>query len=355
VSNNKQLCGSLPDALTAGSTTVKADGTSLGQPCTGARKPVLDDRAAVGGAGSADNPAGSPSGSKLSSEWDNCQRHPQRSSWVCWHGSVGNTTACPCSHVHVATAADGLLGMLCSQSDSQRCSKQQHCGQVLKGALTCCMRLLLCACRPGKRAAGCWRGRRRAGRRGSRHHVFPSQEASAPAGRRGWPARPGESAGLCHCLEAEEARGRGPTDGCCCPKWVWWLAPCLAACLPAARVVHAAACRWPARSCCLDLSTHNWRCRLDCTRAGAFAAGAVPAPSSPRVRAVVFTDGAGGELADEDDRQRLRAANIQVRVCCACCVRLLLLLRSRARQDKVHALGHAHAAAHTHSHRPPLS
>lgn len=29
------------------------------------------------------------------------------------------------------------------------------------------------------------------------------------------------------------------------------------------------------------------------------------------MRAVVFTDGAGGELADEDDRQRLRAANIQ--------------------------------------------
>lgn len=49
-----------------------------------------------------------------------------------------------------------------------------------------------------------------------------------------------------------------------------------------------------------------------CPHAGAGAAGdAVPAPSSLRVRAVVFTDGAGGKLADEDDRQRLRAANIQ--------------------------------------------
>lgn len=72
VSNNKQLCGSLPAALPFSSTKVKADGTSLGQPCTAAGKPVLADRAAVGGGGSTDNPAGSPSGSgsKLSSEWD---------------------------------------------------------------------------------------------------------------------------------------------------------------------------------------------------------------------------------------------------------------------------------------------
>lgn len=37
---------------------------------------------------------------------------------------------------------------------------------------------------------------------------------------------------------------------------------------------------------------------------------AAPGASSPRIRAVAFTDGAGSELVDED-KQRLRAANIQ--------------------------------------------
>lgn len=89
---------------------------------------------------------------------------------------------------------------------------------------------------------------------------------------------------------------------------------CLPACLPAC-VLHACLMRHMHMhvAVCLGLCCDSQLALcLGRPHAGAGVAGdAVPAPSSPRVRVVVFTDGAGGELAGEEDRQRLRAANIQ--------------------------------------------